>query len=276
MGIGSLTAKHLETWLRPRLEQLPAVGHFARSRGWPFLLVWAHRITGLVLVVYLWFHVYTLSFLTDPAAYDAKMRILRFFLFVLLEWALAVPVIFHALNGARLILYESFGVRNDPRLIRWVLGLGTVYCLVLGVLMALGNQNVTPALFWLGMSIGGIGLGYLVAVHIWPRANATGWKLQRISGAFLLIMVPAHLLFMHLQPSIGHEAAVVTARMQSFFIKLVDLTLVLAVAFHGGYGLFSIAKDYCGPKALHTLWAVLIFAVMAGCAWAGITLTLRI
>ena len=276
MEIGSLTAKHLETWLRPRLEQLPVVGHYARSRGWPFLLVWAHRITGLVLVVYLWFHVYTLSSLTDPAAYDAKMRILRFFLFVLLEWALAVPVIFHALNGGRLILYENFGARNDPQLIRWVLGLGALYCLVLGVLMVLGNQNVTPALFWLGMSIGGVSLGYLVAVHIWPRANAAGWKLQRISGAFLLIMVPAHLLFMHLQPSIGHEAAVVTARMQSFFIKLVDLTLILAVTFHGGYGLFSIAKDYFGSKALHTLWAVLIFAVMAGCAWAGITLTLRI
>lgn len=61
--------------------------------------------------------------MTPPEIYDARMKLLRLPLFVLLEWLLAVPVIFHALNGGRLMLYEIFGNRKDALVLRWALGL---------------------------------------------------------------------------------------------------------------------------------------------------------
>ena len=151
-------AKRLEKFILPKLKQIPLVQHTARTRGWPFVLAWGHRVAGILLVLYVWFHIYTLTLVQTPDLYDAKMKIFRLFIFVWLEWALAVPVIFHALNGGRLILYESFGNRNELSSIRWLLSLSVVYVLLVGFLMALGSQTVSPVFFWLCMLIAGVSI----------------------------------------------------------------------------------------------------------------------
>ena len=92
-----------------KLEQLPIVSPYAKTRGWPYIIAWCHRLIGVILVFYACFHVYTLSLLETPAQFNAKMQIFGSPLFLFFEWLLAVPVIFHALNGGRLILYECFG-----------------------------------------------------------------------------------------------------------------------------------------------------------------------
>jgi succinate dehydrogenase hydrophobic membrane anchor protein len=114
----------------------------------------------------------------------------------------------------------------------------------------------------------------MVTSKIWSIDGATSWKLQRISGAYLIIMIPAHLLFMHLQPSVGHEANVVIARMQHMFIKLVDITLVTAVLYHAGYGLISISKDYIKSGILQKGLSLLIIFIMAIFGWIGVKLTI--
>ena len=258
------------------LENVPVVSFYAKTRGWPFVLAWTHRISGLLMVIYIGIHIYTLSFLATPDAYDAKMKLFSFFPFSFLEWLLAAPVIFHAVNGGRLILYEIFGIRNDESMIRWVLGLSATYFLLLGMLMVLGNQAVSPIFFWLIIFILAILPGYLLASKIWDVAALITWKLQRISGAYLIVMIPAHLLFMHLQPAAGHEAGMVIARMQNGFIKFIDLTLVIGVLYHAGYGLTAIIRDYLGSRLLQTSWAFFIFFMMAVFAWIGIKLTFLI
>ncbi len=258
------------------LESLPVAAFYAKTRGWPFVIAWIHRLTGIFMVVYIWFHILTLSSLAIPSEYDAKMKYFGFVFISFLEWLLAVPVIFHALNGGRLILYEIFATRNDESMIRWVFGLAVTYVLLLGLLMIMGNQSVSPIFFWLTSLIFSVSPGYLVASKIWNTASSLAWKLQRISGVFLLIMIPAHLLFMHLQPAIGHESNVVIARMQSKFIKFVDLTLVIAVLYHAGYGLMSILKDYLKSRLLQNGLTILIFLMMAVFGWIGIRLTLTL
>ena len=161
------------------------IQHTARTRGWPFVLAWGHRVTGILLVLYAWFHIYTLTLVQNPELFNAKMKFFRFFVFILLEWALAIPVIFHALNGGRLILYESFGNRNERSSIRWLLGLSMIYVLLVGFLTALGSQTVSPVFFWLCVLIVSVSLCYLAASRIWRTENAAAWKLQRISGSFL-------------------------------------------------------------------------------------------
>ena len=259
-----------------RLENVPVVSFYAKTRGWPFVIAWLHRISGMLMVVYIWIHIYTLSFLLTPDAYDAQMKLWGSFPFSLLEWLLALPIIFHALNGGRLILYEIFGSRNDESMIRWVLGFSAIYFLLLGLLMVMGNQTVSPIFFWLILFIIGILPGYRVAAKIWNIAGSMTWKLQRISGAYLIVVIPAHLLFMHLQPAVGHEAGVVIARMQNIFIKFIDLTLVIGGLYHTGYGLTAIIRDYLKPGPLQTGFTCLIVMIMAAFGWIGIRLTLLI
>ena len=79
---------------------------------------------------------------------------------------------------------------------------------------------------------------------------------------FLLVMIPAHFLFMHLNPAVGKDSAVIIARMQNVFVKIVDVTLVLAVLYHGGYGLFSVSKDYIVSRPLQILMTVLVVVVI--------------
>ena len=266
----------LEQYVQPILERLPVVSFYAKTRGWPFIIAWLHRITGVLLALYFCAHIYTLSFLATPAVYDAKMKLFRFFMLFFLEWLLAVPVIFHALNGGRLILYEVFGSRKDNSLIRWMLSLSIAYVLLLGLLMIRQDQSVSLILFWLPILVFSISLVQLVVAKIWRTDNAIAWKLHRITGVYLLLMIPAHLLYMHLQPAIAHEANSVTARMQNYFVKLLDLTLVISVAYHAGYGLISICKDYLPSGHMQNGLAFLIVFILVVFGWIGVKLTILI
>ncbi|UCE51659.1 MAG: hypothetical protein JSV31_20685 [Desulfobacterales bacterium] len=262
--------KPFERFLLSGLQRMPAVGFYARTRGWSFVIAWMHRISGIILIFYVLIHIYTLSFLITPEVFDAKMKMFGFFLFIFLEWLLAAPVIFHALNGGRLILYEIFGTRNEGTLLQWMFSLSVVYVLLQALMMIMGNQTVSPILFWLVVFIFSACVLILVASRIWRIEGDLVWKLQRITGAFLLIMIPAHLMFMHLQPAIGHQANVVIARMQNIFIKFVDLILVISVLLHAGYGLISISKDYFKYRFVQNGLSLLIVLIMVVFGWIGI------
>lgn len=265
-----------EQVVQPILERLPVVSFYAKTRGWPFIIAWMHRISGVLLALYFCIHIYTLSFLATPAVYDAKMNIFGFFILSFLEWLLALPVIFHALNGGRLILYEAFGSRNDVSLIKWMFSLSLTYVLLLGLLMILQDQSVSLILFWLTIVGLSTGLVYPVAVKLSITNNMMTWKLHRITGVYLMLMIPAHLLYMHLQPAIAHEANTVTARMQNFSVKLLDITLVISVAYHAGYGLISIGKDYLPSGHLQKSLAFFIVLVLVVLGWIGVKLTILI
>ena len=74
----------------------------------------------------------------------------------------------------------------------------------------------------------------------------------------------------------AHQAGVVIIRMQNVFIKLVDLSLVICVLYHAGYGLYSISKDYFPKKQYQLLSGFLITAVMVFFGWIGVKLTIVI
>ena len=258
------------------LERIPYVAFYAKTRGWAFILSWIHRITGLLLLLYVWFHLITLSALSIPGDFDAKMALFSAPLIVFFEWLLAIPVIFHAVNGGRLMLFEIYGYRDDTAMIRWLFMVSAAYVSLLAVLMLLGNQSVSPIFFWLTVLIIAVICGYAFVARIWRLGHSQFWKFQRASGAFLLVVIPAHFLFMHLNPAVGKDSAVIIARIQNAFIKIVDLALVLAVAYHGGYGLFSVGKDYLVSRRLQVLMTALIVVVMVLSAWIGLKIIIKI
>jgi succinate dehydrogenase cytochrome b556 subunit/succinate dehydrogenase hydrophobic membrane anchor protein len=240
------------------------------------LIAWAHRVSGAALAAYMVAHLLTLAALQQPERFDRLMQTYRSWPFVLAEWALAVPVIFHALNGGRLILFESFGRREDDRLIRWAAIGSAVYVGVLTLTMLLGDQAVSAAVFWL-CAVSAAGCVTAVAAGPIRRSGpGRGWKLQRLSAAWLLLMVPAHMLFMHLNPAAGHDPQMILARLSHPLMKLVDLTLVLAVLGHGAWGLWSIAGDYLARGLLRAAVGTLLLAGGAWLAWLGMRLTITL
>jgi succinate dehydrogenase hydrophobic anchor subunit len=253
---------------------LPFLSYYANIRGWPFVIAWCHRIAGLLLVAYLWFHIYTLLSLSSPPRYDATMKFYGFFLFRILEWALAIPVIFHALNGGRLILYESFERRDDESMIRWFLWISILYAALLAAFMLIGNQGVSAVFFWLTMTVAGLILAYGVASKLWGIQHSALWKLQRITGAYLLILIPAHMLFMHLNYAMAHDVDTVVMRMKNCFIKGVDISLIVVLLYHAGYGLVSFIGDYLESRTLRMGLAAVIILVMLLFGAVGIRLTL--
>jgi len=267
-------AKNLDRPILDILDSIPVISFYGDTRGWKFVLSWSHRIAGLVLVSYLLFHIYTLSLLSNPSLFTAKMAFYNNFFFKFLEWLLAVPLIFHALNGTRLILYESFGLRNNQRMIHWSFSLGLIYIMLLGFFMILGNQNASISFFWLTTFIISIVFCYYLYQKIWDTQNSWLWKLQRISGTFLLVMLPAHMVFMHINYSVGHETATVLARMQHYSIKMLDMFLVIVVLYHATFGIYSIIEDYLENNVARKGLTIILLLIMIYFGYVGAKFTL--
>jgi succinate dehydrogenase / fumarate reductase cytochrome b subunit len=82
------------------------------------------RVTGVLLLVYLFLHVRTIHELSrGPSAFDAALLTFRHPLFKLLEIALLGTVILHALNGVRITLLD-LGLAHSERRLFWILAIG--------------------------------------------------------------------------------------------------------------------------------------------------------
>jgi succinate dehydrogenase / fumarate reductase cytochrome b subunit len=247
-----------------------------KIRGWPFLASWTHRVTGVLLFLYICLHIVTLSSLSEPGKFDAKMGILGLVPFVFLEFLLVLPVIYHALNGGRLILYEVFENRRDQMALKWVVVLGALYTLLLAFFMIVGNQVVSATIFWVYAATASACVAFITIKKLRASGASQFWKFQRISGAFLFLMVPAHMLFMHLNQAMGHDSQVIIARMGNPFIKMVDLALLAGVLYHGSYGLHSIGQDYITSLRAKAAMLVLLVCLALILAWIGLKLIVKI
>jgi succinate dehydrogenase / fumarate reductase, cytochrome b subunit len=90
---------------------------------------WIQRITGLLLLFYLFLHVRTVYALSQgPAAFDRAVGQFRTPFFKLLEIALLGAVILHALNGVRITLLDlGLSQQRQRRLFwTWSIGLGAL------------------------------------------------------------------------------------------------------------------------------------------------------
>lgn len=258
------------------IGRIPILSYYVHSRGWSYLLSWGHRLAGLTLVGYMFAHIYTLSLLFDPAAYDADMKFLDHFIFSFLEWCVAIPVAFHSLNGSRLILYELFHVREEELMIRWMVLVGVVYIAIVGFFFIEEAEQISAMLFWSITLAISLVTFFIVFFKLWKTRNALLWKLQRITGAFMLPILVGHMFFMHMNYLTGHDSNTILLRMQSPFIKGLDFLFILFLLFHAGYGLFSIIADYIKPGALLKSLTALIIIAMAVTAFFGMRLVLAL
>jgi succinate dehydrogenase / fumarate reductase cytochrome b subunit len=99
-----------------------------------------HRFTGVAIVVYLAIHVWGLKSITNREAYNALIAKYHGPLFVLGEFLLLGAVIYHALNGLRIVLIDFLGWHPHQGKLYWTLGAVAV------VLFAVGGYPLLGAL----------------------------------------------------------------------------------------------------------------------------------
>ena len=191
-----------------------------------------------------------------------------------LEWVLVIPIIYHVLNGGRLILYENYGIRADETMTRWVSILSAVYLALLGIFILMGDQMVSPILFWLITLLISLIAAYWIGAKTRGIGHTLLWKLQRVTGAFLIVMVPAYILFIHLEPLGMQGGKGLDTVVQQYFMRVTYTGMLLGALYHGGYGIWSVASDYVSSQILRAGIAVLVTLATLIFAWVGIRLTL--
>jgi succinate dehydrogenase / fumarate reductase cytochrome b subunit len=86
-----------------------------RSGQWAFVL---HRVTGFLVFFFLLLHIVDVSLVHKPALYDEVHALYGNILLRLFECGLLFALLFHALNGLRIVLIDFFpeAVRNQEAL----------------------------------------------------------------------------------------------------------------------------------------------------------------
>jgi succinate dehydrogenase / fumarate reductase, cytochrome b subunit len=108
-----------------------------------------HRITGLALVVYLFFHIHSITEANqaDPTAYDLMIRRFQEPDFKIGELLLYAALLFHGINGMRILLVD-FALKGTHwhKRVFWGFALLTLALLVVGAIPLLLHSNVQPLL----------------------------------------------------------------------------------------------------------------------------------
>ena len=93
-----------------------------KSGQWAFL---AHRVSGVLVFAFLLLHVVDVSLVRWPSLYDDVHRLYGNVLLRLFEVGLLFALLFHALNGLRIIAVDFFpgAVANERRLLAAAVGL---------------------------------------------------------------------------------------------------------------------------------------------------------
>lgn len=93
---------------------------------WAWLL---HRVSGLILVFYLLAHIGVISqgAVQGPEAFTELMERLENPVFVVLDLALIAAVLYHGMNGIRILLFDmGVGIRAHKRLYAAAMAVGVV------------------------------------------------------------------------------------------------------------------------------------------------------
>lgn len=69
------------------------------------------RLTGVALVIYLFIHMWVIgSVLSGPEVFNARLNLVQTPFFKLAEVALLAAVVYHGIDGIRLLIVHQFGV----------------------------------------------------------------------------------------------------------------------------------------------------------------------
>ncbi len=113
------------------------------SEFWPTNMktgMWAwvgHRLTGVALVAYVFLHlsfISTASMGDGEASFDSLMATTSQPLFVFMDFLLVILVIYHAMNGLRVVLFDlGLGIRRQ-KIVFWITMVVAAVLIIIGML----------------------------------------------------------------------------------------------------------------------------------------------
>jgi succinate dehydrogenase / fumarate reductase cytochrome b subunit len=129
-------------------ETVESDSRFQRYKIRTGMFAWmAHRLSGVGLVAYLIVHVWGLKSLTDPAAFNALIAKYHAPIFKVGEFFLLAAVVYHAINGLRIVLIDFLGWSPKQKKLFWTLGAVAVVLIMVGgwpSIYALGEWMLGP------------------------------------------------------------------------------------------------------------------------------------
>jgi succinate dehydrogenase / fumarate reductase cytochrome b subunit len=110
------------------------LGYHKHSGSWAWII---HRLTGIGLTVYIIVHIYAVSALQKgKEAFDMEMKLFSSPFFLFLEWALGALVVYHALNGIRIVLVDfANGAKYHKQLSFAIWTIGFVVIIAMAILI---------------------------------------------------------------------------------------------------------------------------------------------
>lgn len=130
----------------PSKQAAAQSSRFQRYRIRTGMFAWMmHRLTGVGLVVYLIIHVWGLKSLSDPAAFNALIAKYHAPIYKVGEFGLLAAVVYHAINGLRIVLIDFLGWSPKQKKLFWTLGAVALVLIVVG-----GYPSIYALAQWIG------------------------------------------------------------------------------------------------------------------------------
>ena len=93
------------------------------------------------------------------------------------------------------------------------------------------------------------------------KFNIYNWIFQRISGILLLLLVGLHLLRMHGYNQDTWIYRVLLQYINNSTWKIIDISFLVLVVYHGMYGIYSLARDYINKSVFVRVISVLLIII---------------
>jgi len=262
-----------------------------RYKGDPSMWAWLlHRLTGVGIFVFLLLHIVDTALIGwGRDLYDAMMRLYHHPLFRIGEILLAGAVLFHGLNGLRVIIldFAPAATLYQRQLLTGVVVTFIVLFVPAAVIMfaqmlhATGSERMFQWGDWwrewrawlpaLGATsaIAAVSIPSLSVTRPQPSVRPVGglelygWLYLRVSGVLLLFLVLGHLVIMHLLDGgvnrVNYDF--VAQRFAAPFWRTYDFVMLVLAIGHGIWGMRTVLLDYIHrplPRliALSTLYTI--------------------
>ncbi len=272
----------------------------ALYKGGTGMLTWlAHRMSGVAIVYFLTLHIVeAIQLFGGPGNYTEATAVYKQPWFRPFEWMLVMAVIFHALNGLRVMLYDTWPKTTKyHKQIFWIgVGLFVIATPMVGYAMMKSVLGMPLDKIFASMN----GLGYALAIVLpvalpvlyvaWrgsglsngpmivsnsnsrpaPAKNSFErfmWQFMRISGVLLVVLVFWHLLIMHFINDINDiTGPFVFDRFRANPVwVVVDLSMLVLAWIHGLNGVRIVITDYMKRSYKRRIVLMALFAF--GVAW---------
>ncbi|HLF01258.1 MAG TPA: hypothetical protein VI547_04740 [Anaerolineales bacterium] len=255
-----------------------------RESQWAFIF---HRVSGLAILSFLAVHIVdTATVYFFPSLYEHAIGLYRTVPFMLGEIALLAGVIFHGLNGYKIIYFDQNPARwraeNETKWFWGIVGASAILWLPGAFMMGRSlyihsicqcptGEATAPALpGWFNIAIiASLAIGIIIVARM--AAIKTGsirrnfdtwmWLFMRWSGVLLVPLAWFHVLINDVIVGVhAIDIDYVAVRWATVGWQVYDIALLAFTFGHGMNGLRYVVNDYVHHTGLNKLlnWAILV------------------